>query len=149
MNEEQIREIKEAFDLFDVDGTGRVDPREIVTSIRAHGLEHTRPEVRQIIDTLGSLGDQFVDFQQFLKITIETMVNRDPYEELKKAFDRFDDDNTGSVSFRNLKRAALELGEQLTDRELSFMLSAADSDLDGEISFDDFVQIMKSHSIDK
>lgn len=60
-----------------------------------------------------------------------------------KAFRLFDDDNTGRISFKNLKRVAKELGENMTDEELQEMIDEADRDGDGEINEEDFLRIMK------
>ena len=45
-----------------------------------------------------------------------------PYLFLIQVFALFDDDGTGGISFRNLKRVATELGEHLTDEELQEMI---------------------------
>ena len=147
LNEEQTKEIKDAFDLFDIDGSGKIDPREIVFSLHSIGFTNSREEIKKIVKELEKIKKGYIDFNDFLKIVNKTMINRDPHEELEKAFQRYDDDMTGKISFRNLKRVSLELGEQLTDAELKEMIKIADLDQDGEIGVDDFHNIMKNSEI--
>ena len=77
-----------------------------------------------------------------------------------KAFRLFDDDETGKISFKNLKRVAKELGENLTDEEIQEMIDEADrgkiwyyiylicqTDGDGEINEEEFLRIMKKTSL--
>ena len=60
-----------------------------------------------------------------------------------KVFKLFDDDETGRISFKNLKRIAKELGENMNDDEIQEMIDQADRDGDGEINEDEFYRIMK------
>ena len=53
-----------------------------------------------------------------LPLVTERILSRDPREEIRRAFALFDDDGTGKISLRNLKRVAKELGENLDDEEL-------------------------------
>ena len=62
--------------------------------------------------------------------------------ELKQAFRLFDDDETGKITFKNLKRVAKELGENMTDEEIQEMIDEADRDGDGKVSFEEFMTMM-------
>ena len=59
-----------------------------------------------------------IDYNEFIDMMTQKMAERDPREEMLKAFRLFDDDETGKISFRNLKRVAKELGENMTDDEI-------------------------------
>lgn len=48
----------------------------------------------------------------------ERILARDPMDEIRRAFQLFDDDNTGKISLRNLRRVAKEIGDRLEDDEL-------------------------------
>ena len=48
----------------------------------------------------------------------ERILARDPMDEIRRAFHLFDDDNTGKISLRNLRRVAKEIGDRLEDDEL-------------------------------
>ena len=48
----------------------------------------------------------------------ERVAAKDPMEEIRRAFSLFDDDGSGKINLRNLKRVAKELGENLDDDEL-------------------------------
>ena len=75
------------------------------------------------------------------------LAERNPDDEIKKAFALFDDDQTGTINVRNLRRVARELGEQLGDEELQAMIDEFDKNGDGTIDLDEFMSIMKQTSI--
>lgn len=60
------------------------------------------------------------------------ILDRDPKEVALKAFKLFDDDDSGKISLRNLRRVAKELGEDMSDEELRAMIDEFDTDGDGE-----------------
>lgn len=72
---------------------------------------------------------------------------RDPIEEMRKAFRLFIDDETDRISLKHLKRVAKELGETMNDDELQEMIDEADRDGDGAISEEDFIRIMKKTNL--
>jgi centrin-1 len=143
LTEEQKQEIREAFDLFDTDGSGSIDAKELKVAMRALGFEPKKEEIKKMIADIDTDGSGTIDFNEFLEMMTAKMSERDPMEEIIKAFRLFDDDETGKISFKNLKRVAKELGENMTDEELQEMIDEADRDGDGEVSEEEFIRIMK------
>ena len=143
LTEEQRQEIKEAFDLFDTDGSNTIDAKELKVAMRALGFEPKKDEVRKMIQECDRDQSGVIDFPEFLEMMTQKMAERDPRDEMLKAFRLFDDDDTGKISFKNLKRVAQELGENMTDEELQEMIDEADRDGDGEVNEEEFFRIMK------
>ncbi|XP_052796115.1 uncharacterized protein LOC128228692 [Mya arenaria] len=147
LTEEQKQEIREAFDLFDADGSGTIDAKELKVAMRALGFEPKREEIKKMISEIDKEGTGTIDFNDFLSIMTTKMSEKDAREEILKAFRLFDDDETGKISAKNLRRVAKELGENLTDEELQEMIDEADRDGDGEINQEEFLRIMKKTSL--
>ncbi|XP_008324868.2 caltractin [Cynoglossus semilaevis] len=147
LTEEQRQEIKEAFDLFDTDGTGTIDVKELKVAMRALGFEPKKEEIKKMIADIDKEGSGTIDFSDFLSMMALKMSEKDSKEEIMKAFRLFDDDCTGKISFKNLKRVAKELGENLTDEELQEMIDEADQDGDGEVNEQEFLRIMKKTNL--
>jgi len=147
LTEEQKQEIREAFDLFDTDGSGTIDAKELKVAMRALGFEPKKEEIKKMIADIDKDGSGTIDFDEFLQMMTAKMSEKDSREEILKAFRLFDDDETGKISFKNLKRVAKELGENMTDEELQEMIDEADRDGDGEINEEEFLRIMKKTSL--
>lgn len=147
LTDEQRQEIREAFDLFDTDGSGTIDAKELKVAMRALGFEPKKEEIKKMIADIDKEGSGTIDYNDFQNIMTQKMSEKDLKEEIQKAFRLFDDDDTGKISFKNLKRVSKELGENLTDEELQEMIDEADRDGDGEINEQEFLKIMKKTSL--
>ena len=117
-DQDEIEEIKEAFDLFDTDGSGTIDPKELRAAMQSLGFEAKNQTIFQMISDLDKNKSGSIDFEEFLDMMTARMSDKDTREDIAKVFRLFDDDTSGSVTLRNLRRVAKELGETMTDEEL-------------------------------
>jgi len=147
LTEEQKQEIKEAFDLFDTDGSGSIDAKELKVAMRALGFEPKKEEIKKMIGDIDKDGSGTIDYEEFLGMMTAKMSERDSKEEILKAFRLFDDDETGFITIKNLRRVAKEIGENMTDEELQEMIDEADINNDNQVDEDEFLRIMKKTSL--
>ena len=110
-------------------------------ALRALGFDYSKKEVLSIIEEFDSDNRKQISYDDFYRFVANKLVERDPVEEIKRAFKLFDDDRTGKISLKNLRRVAKELGENITDDELMAMIDEFDLYDDGEINEEEFLNI--------
>ena len=144
LNEREQAELKEAFDLFDHEKSGKLNIHELKVLMRALGFQVKKRDVVKCIHDIEPQNEGHVDFSLYAQIMAEKYALRDPEEEILKAFQLFDHDGSGKISLKNMRHVAAELGEDLADEELQAMIEEFDRDQDGEISQEEFLTIMRS-----
>ena len=68
LTDEQKKEIRDAFDLFDSNRDGAVDVHELKVSLRALGFDIKKEEARQILKDNQRNGSGLIEFPEFLEI---------------------------------------------------------------------------------
>ncbi|EAN33471.2 Caltractin [Theileria parva strain Muguga] len=147
LSNEQLKEIKAAFNLLDSLNTGKIDYHELKVAMRALGFDVKKKEVLDLIQKYDKTNTGYIDFENFKEIMVKKFSERDPMDEINRAFELFDEDNKGNIVFKDLKRVSMELGHNLTDDDLRAMIEEFDNDRDGAISKEDFVNIMRQTSL--
>lgn len=97
LSEEQKQEIKEAFDLFDTDKTGTIDYHELKVALRALGFEVKKAEVLDLMNEYDREKKGNIEYLDFLDICTTKINERDPLDEILKAFKLFDEDGKGTI----------------------------------------------------
>ncbi|THG05254.1 hypothetical protein TEA_023808 [Camellia sinensis var. sinensis] len=128
LTQQKRQEIKEAFELFDTDGSGTIDAKELNVAMRALGFEMTEEQINQMIADVDKDGSGAIDFDEFVHMMTAKIGERDTKEELMKAFHIIDQDKNGTISATDIQRIAKELGESFTDKEIQEMIEEADRD---------------------
>ncbi|CAH8466903.1 unnamed protein product [Schistosoma intercalatum] len=132
----QKQEIVEAFDLFDTDKDQQISYYEFKVALRALGFELKKQEVLKTLEDYNIKEDSGkLRFEDFNEIVTDMILDRDPVTEMVRAFKLFDEDDSGKITYRNLKKISKELGENLSDQELRAMIEEFDQDGDGALYY--------------
>ncbi|CAZ83413.1 unnamed protein product [Tuber melanosporum] len=161
LSEEQRAEINEAFHLFDLDKDRMIDYHELKVAMKALGFDVPKPELLQILREHGTPGPGqqaqpgaqpsrlYISQEAFTSIMTQKILERDPLDEILRAFDLFANAAGGGtgqeprIGIEDLRRVARELGETLEEEELRAMIEEFDIDNDGMISKEEFIAICR------
>ncbi|KAL6941789.1 hypothetical protein ACO0RG_002927 [Hanseniaspora osmophila] len=150
--DDQKAEIYEAFSIFDLNSDGFLDYHELKVAFRALGFDLSKRELLDILEMFGTSSQtnqlnagytpsRLIGYDDFYSVAATKILERDPLEEIKRAFTLFDADNKGMITFENLKQVANDLGEKLSDEDIHKMINEFDLDEDGGINEEEFIAI--------
>ena len=142
LSSDEIEEIKEAFDIFDVDKSGAISVSELLKAMKTLGFDSKNPAIYNMIADMDHDGSGEIEFEEFLDMMTARISDKNTKEDLERVFKLFDDDRTDEITVDNLRRVAKELGEEISDEELNEIVMRADLDGDGKLTFDDFYQVI-------
>jgi Ca2+-binding EF-hand superfamily protein len=161
LTEAQKSELRQAFDLFDTSGSGKIPAAEVKVALRALGFEVKKEELRQLLTEVGSSINSTIDFSEFLNVLMVKIGEKETKGEVQRAFKHFDEADKGYISFEDLKQISRVLHQGLTDDELLEMMefahpkvSAAKKDAGSlgskdapNITEEDFMRLMKRANV--
>merc|ERR1711904_662290 len=97
LTQDQVEEIKEAFDLFDTDGSGSIDVNELKVAMKALGMDAKSEEIRKVIKLFDDDKTGTVSFKNLKRVCQELGENMAD-NELKEMMDWADKDGDGVLN---------------------------------------------------
>ena len=142
LSEQEICELREAFNIFDKDSDGAIALDKLILLLKSLKQNPTQNEIKELAETFGNLK---INFNQFLIIMAKRIqkknIDEDKY--FRSLFDVMDRNKNGKISIEEIKYLISHSNVDISDEDIKFLTKEADSDGDGLISYDEFLIFMK------
>ncbi|KAL3641668.1 Calmodulin-like protein 3 [Castilleja foliolosa] len=138
-------ELKRVFEMFDRNGDGRITQQELNDSLENMGIFIPDKELAGMIDKIDINGDGCVDIGEFEALYRNIMDERDVEEDMREAFNVFDQNGDGFITVDELKSVLESLGlkQGRAAEDCKKMIMRVDADGDGRVDFSEFKQMMR------
>ncbi len=145
LSQEEYEEIRQAFELFDTNSTGRINPTELKQAMQSLGFDTRNPTIYDMIcelDTPEAQRKGGIDIDQFVDAINSKLGDKESEQGVRRIFQLFvSDPDSTSITANDLKRIAKELGENMSKDEIDDMLKRASSS-GHDLTFEEFYAIM-------
>ncbi|EDW92756.1 calmodulin-2/4 [Drosophila yakuba] len=144
LSNDDLQDICEAFALCDPQKTGRIGADDLGTVMRALGQNHTESEIYRYSEGLEGDVNGFIELADFIELMTKIYKLMSHVDYLKAAYNAFDSDKDGLISYTELRHVFANVGEKISDEEFDDVFRQADTDGDGVINFRDFYNAYRS-----
>ena len=135
------------FKTLDRNGDGRLSKDEVQEGYMAHyGKLISDDEVNQMFDAVDTDQSGYIDYTEFIVAAINEK-KLTSHDKLKAAFRMFDRDNSGMITPNEI-RDVLAGDSNVPQSVIDAIIKQVDANGDGEISLEEFIELMKSAATD-
>jgi serine/threonine-protein phosphatase 2B regulatory subunit len=141
LNNEALKKIYKQFLAIDQDKSGMVDINEFCRLLRVE----RSPFVERLFSMFDSDRTGTIDLKEFV-VGLSNVGTEARENKVKFAFQVFDLDGSGSIDsseLRKIVKATNMASEKQLNRKVEWLMKQCDTDGDGQISFDEFVNLSK------
>ena len=142
--QEEIDDLKQAFDLFIDDKTEKISPNEIFEAMKTLGLESKNPIIYEFIGNIknNDLYKEGIKFEEFIELVNNEIIFRESKDNLKRIFHLFKNNpNSEGIGFEDIKKILNDIGDHMDDKEIEDIIKTVSKN-GKEIKFNEFFEIM-------
>lgn len=152
MSDEQIAFCKDTFRKFDKDGSNSLSAVELGSVLKAVGRPYSPERIQEAMAIItGRPNSNSITFEEFATL-LESDLTDDQDQRLLERFKLFDLDSSGYISLEELRICIRDLDALVTNAEVEKMLKRADTSADGQVSYEEFIELfhnLKSKKIEQ
>lgn len=138
-----LEALREAFDALDIDKDGLITRKDIKDLFGLLNYSLDDDEINRILSNVNISRNRGINFDDFVTVMFDNLIDQKHMDEcLHEAFDLFDIDNDGYISFVDLKGVMEKLNYVFSDDDINEMIKGADLDSDSMINYTEFVYMV-------
>lgn len=142
---EEYEEYKEAFDMYDKDGSGSISVMEFIKALKNMGQTLSQDEINNLIQSIDGDNSGEIDFNEFLIFMVQKKRNKDEEDLILRAFKSFDKDKDGKLSINEFKYILCNLGHnRFTQDDCDLIFSELDLNQDGYLDYVEFIKYWRN-----
>ena len=138
LTDDEVKKLKDAFQKIDVNGDGMLTLDELKNAISQNPEVHVM-NIEQIFKTIDTDNSGVINYTEFLAASIDKRIYLQE-DKLRDAFKLFDEDKSGKISKSEISKV---LKFKKSGAEMTKLFEKYDLNGDGEIDFDEFLNMMK------
>ena len=138
--ENELREQREAFNVFDHDKNNKLNKDEARYAFMALGWNFTDEELTSIMNNYAK--DDLISFDDFSNYLFTRSKDAEIEEEIMETFVEMDKDGDGKINAKDLKYLLYSIGEKFEDEEINEIINETSSTNDGCIHYKDMVKLI-------